>query len=146
MKKSKVFNDLLEKVRQIEHGASDYKLAQMLDISTQNISAYRKGDRKPDAYACARVAMAAGADPLEVLAAVESELGKDEKRREFWKSFRSGSRQIAAAVVLSLTLGFSGLGLWHGGADKAVFASGLTSHNVYSTIRAGCSLGEYPEE
>lgn len=122
MKKSKVFNDLLEKVRAAENGASDYRLAQVLDISTQNISAYRSGSRKPDAYACARVAMAAGEDPLEVIAAIEAELGKDEKRRQFWKSFRSGSRQIAAGVVLCLIFVFSTLGHVDGGAAKGPFS------------------------
>jgi hypothetical protein len=77
-----------------KHGLdSDYKLAKLLHVETQNISHYRAGRRYMDAYTAARVAELLKVDPLKVIAACEGERARNEEQRTFWK-------RLAAAVAL----------------------------------------------
>lgn len=113
--------EFFQKVREKLEGATDYRIAQVLDISTQNISEYVRGIREADTYACTRIAMVLEVDPLEVIAQVEAEAARTEKKREFWKSFRSSGSRAILGLLLCATLAFSALVPWAGGNAKGGF-------------------------
>ena len=68
--------------------SSDYALANTLSLNKQRISDYRKGDRVPDAYACARLAEVLGIDPFDLLIEVEADAEKNDVRRAYWEAKR----------------------------------------------------------
>ncbi|MHB8938813.1 MAG: hypothetical protein ACYC39_10925 [Thiobacillus sp.] len=45
-------------------------------------------------------------DPLEIIAQVEAETARTEKKRQYWRSFFSGMKRRAHVVALSVTCGF----------------------------------------
>lgn len=102
--------ELLEEVRAILGGVTDYKLAQKLEIDRKTISRFLKGIQNADTYAAARIALVLGRDPLEVIAEIESEAASTETKRSFWKSFRSGLAHTTFGGVLLLTGSFSAPG------------------------------------
>jgi hypothetical protein len=116
--------ELIEQVREKMEGATDYKIAQALDIPRNVMHYMKKGNREADAYTCARIAEVLERDPLEIIAQVEAEAARTEKKRAFWRSFFSGLKQTAHAVAWLGILGFSGHGLPGGEAEAS-------SHNVY---------------
>ena len=118
---------LIEQVRQKLEGATDYKVAQTLDIPRNIMHYYINGERDADAYACAKIAEVLNRDPLEIIAQVEAESARTEKKRQFWRSFFSGLKQTAHVLALFLIAGFSGTGPSTGHAGSM----GDTSHNVY---------------
>lgn len=66
---------------------TDYQLAKRLGLSNARISDYRKGHRRPDEYACTRIAVALGVDPAIVIAEIAVEWEKNEERRRWWSDF-----------------------------------------------------------
>ena len=110
-----------EQVREKLGGATDYKVAQALDISKQNVSEYVRGIREADTYACTRIAMVLEVDPLEVIAQVEAEAARTAKKREFWKSFRSSGSRVILGLLLCATMAFSALGPLVGGNARGGF-------------------------
>ncbi len=80
--------------------STDYALAKALKIPRERISNYMAGTRKPDEYACFRIAEALGREPAEVIAEINSEAGK---HRDFFADFmsRRGVLGFAAVLVLS---------------------------------------------
>lgn len=122
---------LIEQVREKLGGVTDYKIAQALDLHTTYVSRYVSGDAA-DAYACARIAEILGKDPLEVIAQVEAKAARTEKKREFWRSFRSSGNRAILEFLLCATLVFSGHALVDGANSvRAVFRRWKGSHNVY---------------
>lgn len=90
---------LIEQVRQKMNGATDYRIAQVLDIPRNVMHYYISGDRAADAYACAKIAEVLDRDPLEVIAQVEAEAARTEKKRQYWRSFFSGLKRTAHALA-----------------------------------------------
>lgn len=119
---------LLEQVREKMPGATDYKMAQALDIPRNVMHYYLKGEREADAYTCAKMAEILERDPLEIIAQVEAEAARTEKKREYWRSFFSGMKRAPHVAALFGILGFSGQGLPGGNAEASALS---TSHNVY---------------
>ena len=117
---------LIEEVRTKMDGATDYKIAQALDLPRQRISNFVKGSRDADAYACAKMAEVLERDPLEIIAQVEAEAARTEKKRQYWRSFFSGMKHRAHGVALLATCGFFASGLPAGNADAGPLVS---SHN-----------------
>ena len=116
---------LIEQVRIKMNGATDYKIAQALDLHTQRVSEFVRGKGTADPYACAKIAEALGRDPLAVIAQVEAEAAKTEKKRAYWRSFFSSMKRRAHGVVWLAT--FLSLG-----AGQPVGSGGsptTTSHN-----------------
>lgn len=116
-----ITTELLDAVKAKTGATSDYKLAQVLDISKQKVSDLRAGRNKPDAYECAKIAEVLERDPLEVIAQVEAEAARSEKKREYWRSLFSGLKRTAHVFALCGMLAISGLGPWHGGTAKGGF-------------------------
>lgn len=117
---------LIEQVRAKMEGATDYKISQALDLPTQRLCDFVKGRREADSYTCARIAEILERDPLEIIAQVEAEAARTEKKRQYWRSFFSGMKRKAHVVALSVTCGFLGSG-WPDGNAEASLVS--TSHN-----------------
>lgn len=74
---------------------TDYKLAQELKIDRARISAYMSEKRVPDTYACVQMAMALRRDPTEIIAIIEADTEKNEKRKAFWVDFLQRVRKAA---------------------------------------------------
>lgn len=120
---------LLEEVRAKLNNATDYRIAKTLQIQTQRVSDYRKGDRQADAYACARFAEVLGRDPLELIAQIEAETARTEAARAYWRSFTGGIRRTTiVGGALWLIASFSGGGPTVGTAQAATLND---AHNVY---------------
>lgn len=111
---------LLEQVRAKLGGATDYKIAQVLDLHTKYMTDYKQG-RPADPYACAKIAEILDRDPLEVIAQVEAGAARSEKKRAFWQSFFSGLKRTAHVFALCGMFAFSTLGHVDGGAAKGSF-------------------------
>lgn len=104
---------------------SDYALAKAMEIDSARIANYMAQTRIPDVYAAMKIAEILGRDPLEIIATIEAESAKSDKRRDFWNGFLLRARKQAAAalgvIMLVLSFGFTlaggqSLGL---GADRA---------------------------
>lgn len=113
---------LIEQVRAKLDGATDYKIAQALDLPRQRLSDHVHGRRQADAYTCAKIAEILDRDPLEVIAQVEAEAARTEKKRAFWRSFFSGLKRTAHVFVLCAMFAFSTLGHVDGGTAKGPFS------------------------
>lgn len=112
---------LIEQVRQKLNGATDYKIAQVLDIPRNLMHYYVKGERVADAYACTRIAEMLDRDPLEVIAQVEAEAARSEKKRDYWRRLFSGLKRTAHVAVLCVTLAFFAHGHLDGGNARGAF-------------------------
>lgn len=97
MDMSKVLDEAQKKLEV----SSDYELAKKLEMPKQRISAWRKGEEKPNAYACARLADAIGVSPLALLAQVEAATEKNEARRDYWRALceRVGVNLLLVFIV-----------------------------------------------
>lgn len=120
--------ELAEAARVKLGGVTDYSLAKTLEIPRARISEYVRGEQNADTYACVRLAMVLGRDPLEVIAEVEAQTARTPTKRDFWSRFPSGLRRTALGVVLSATYFGSALAPRTG---EAAPNPGATSHNVY---------------
>lgn len=112
--------ELLDKAKEVTGATSDYKLAQVLDIPKERISDYRNGKRKPDVYACARIAAAINRDPLEIIALVEAEAAKSETQRAFWRSFKFSGIRGSFGLMLCGMWAFFGAGQPIGNAEAGM--------------------------
>lgn len=115
---------LIEQVRAKLEGATDYKVAQVLDIPRNLLHYYIKGERHADSYACTRFDEVLERDPLEVIAQVEAEAARTEKKRAYWAGLPSGLKRTALGVAFLVTSGFFGAGLPAGAEASSA------SHNV----------------
>lgn len=79
---------------------SDYAIAKYLGVSKQTASSWKTGRSRIDDYAAVKIAEALKIDPIEVIAVANMEREKDEKRREFWRTFCHASPSMVAAVFL----------------------------------------------
>ena len=58
--------------------------ARILNIPRSTWAQYVRGERKPDAYACLRMAQILDLTPLYVTASVEADHAKTEERKNYW--------------------------------------------------------------
>lgn len=80
---------------------SDYALGKALEIRRQRITDYMNGTRKPDTYAAVKIALCLRRDPAEIIAILEAEGEKDEKRKAFWVDFLQHVRQAGKFGMLA---------------------------------------------
>jgi len=81
---------------------SDYALAKVLDIPRQRISDYISGKVTPDNYAVMKMALLLKRDPLELMAQIEAEAEKNEKKKAFWVDFLQRAQKAAKITTLAL--------------------------------------------
>lgn len=113
--------DLLIACKGVLHVETDYKLAKAMDMHNGLMSDYMAGKRIPDVYACMRIAEILDRDPLEIIALVEAERAKNDKRRAFWHLFLQRAGKRAAAVTLALAFGFSLVSGFAAGSPNRLF-------------------------
>lgn len=100
----KTVEELLDQVKAKAGITSDYALAKLLDISSARVCDYYKGRRFPDQYTSMKISAELDKPLAEVIAAVEIQAEKDEKRREAWKSYMKRLNGIAASVAICLLI------------------------------------------
>lgn len=102
--------EYLDACKKALHIGSDYELAHRLEVPKQYVSEYRKGRRMIAPDVAFRIAITLERDPAQVWAEIEVQQEKNEKRRDFWRSFLSRAATVAA-VACTLALSYSaGLG------------------------------------
>lgn len=97
---------LIEEVREKMGDVTNYQIAKTLGFHRSAMKRMTEGNQQADAYACTRIALLIGRDPLEVIAEVEAESATTEAKRSFWASFRSGLVHTTCGGVLLLTGSF----------------------------------------
>lgn len=91
---------LLDDVKVAKGITTDYALAKALDLPRPRIHDYYKGKTTPDVFACLKIAEALG-KPLDVIVAiVEIDAEKNDKRREAWLAYSKRFGGLAAAIML----------------------------------------------
>lgn len=103
---------------------SDYELAKRLGISRSWIPSMRSGVRNVPLDVAFKLAITLALDPAEVVADLEQQREKNEKRREFWTGFMSRARQVAAVVLCTLAVSFF-----------AISGNGAATHGGFSLRR-----------
>lgn len=78
--------ELLDLARHRQGDVTDYRIAKLLGISTQNVSNYRTGRAMPINRVAMRLAELAGVDPLQAVAAVNLERSTTPEDRELWSA------------------------------------------------------------
>lgn len=85
---------------------SDYELAKRMEISRQRISAYRAGTEWPDVAALLHLAIILEIDPGEIIADIEAQHTKDQKKAAFLRDFASRAHGAGRQAVRTLGLIF----------------------------------------
>lgn len=93
----------------IKHGfKTQYQLAKAMDMHRGTLNAYFKEKQVPDEYACIKIALLLQRDPTEIIAIVQADTEKNEKRAGFWRDFlarvQSGGRLFTLAVIFGASL------------------------------------------
>lgn len=115
-----IVENYLDKCKEKLNISSTYALAKKWDISEQVLSRYYNGEREPEEFACFKIAETLGLDPAYVIASVKAETEKNEKKKNYFKSFNSASRKVATSTALVAVLSFFCLiGLSIGGVKTA---------------------------
>lgn len=84
--------------------SSDYALAKRLECLPNHVSEIRSGKRHVPIDMAFRLAITLELDPAQVVADLEEQREKNEKRRGFWRSFTSHARCNVVAVLCMLAL------------------------------------------
>jgi transcriptional regulator with XRE-family HTH domain len=117
-------NELLNIAKRNEDLDTDYQLAKRLEIHNGWIGEYRTGVRHPSIEVAFKLAIMANIDPATVIAGIEFETTKNEKRREFFRDFL---QQHGTAAVLMLALS-STLSSTDARADFRTGTADVTAH------------------
>lgn len=113
--------ELLDKCKKKLNISSTYELSEITGISEQALSNYYLNKSNPDEYVCFKIAEVLELDPAYVIAQIKSESEKNDKKREYFRSFGGSSRKIAASIATLALLGaisLGGLGLGIGESLK----------------------------
>lgn len=109
----KTLGEYLDEAKE-KHGIkSDAELARMLGGSRSAVSEWRSTSRKPDNYACIRLAELLSINPLEIIAASNAEREADPERAKWWLNFskRHGIKNLSVSLIgMSLLLQVNDLG------------------------------------
>jgi transcriptional regulator with XRE-family HTH domain len=77
-------NRLLDRCKESIGARSDYRLAQVLDISKTAITHWRNGRTRPDDLSVIKIAELMRRDPAAVIAELHAERAKCERTRNLW--------------------------------------------------------------
>lgn len=86
---------------------SDYELAKRLEIGNGRIVAMRDGSRPVPLDVAFKIAITLEMDPAQVIADLEEQRERNEKRRAFWRSFLSRAACMVAVVCCTLAFQLS---------------------------------------
>jgi hypothetical protein len=85
--------------------SSTYKLSQITGITESKLSEIYSGKHIAGIYECFKIAEILEIDPAYVIAEIKSESEKNDKKREYFRTFHGTSRKIAASIMLAVVLG-----------------------------------------
>ena len=112
--------EYLDKCKEKLMISSSYKLAKHWEIGENLLSNYYAGRNMPDEFMCFKIAEILELDPAYVIASIRAESEKNEKKKNYFKSFNSASRKVATSTALVAVLSFFCLiGLSVGGVKTA---------------------------
>jgi len=94
---------------------TDYELAKRLGVPRGHVTEMRSGKRGVQIAVAFKLAIALELDPASVVADLEEQREKNEKRRAFWRGFLSRAAALAAVLACTLVLSFSSI---YGAAQK----------------------------
>lgn len=86
---------------------SDYELAKRMEVTRGQIVAMRNESRPIPLAMAFKIAITLELDPAHVVADLEEQREKNEKRRGFWRSFLSRAPMLLAVLACTLALNFS---------------------------------------
>lgn len=101
-------NEYLDEAKAAINEKSDYALAAKFETNPGTISGIREGKRGVSVELAFRLAITLNLDPAAVVADLESQREKNEKRAGFWRSFLQRAA-IVGVLVCTLALNFSGI-------------------------------------
>lgn len=119
-------NEFLDAVKAKTGAGSDYKLANILEVTRGGISSYRTGRTCLDDETCLKVASILEIDPAMVFAAIYAERSKNADAKAVWKSLFEKLGGVAASLLIATTLGGMTPTNANAGAASSV---DVTSHN-----------------
>ncbi len=97
-------SEIIEKAKNRANITSDYALAKVLGIERQVVSDWKRGKKHPSTDEAVKLATLAGLEDMRVIAEIEMRTAKNEKKREFWKSYIDTRGLTAALSVVALGL------------------------------------------
>lgn len=94
--------ELLDRAKKAQGIESDYRLAQVIEVTKAAVSGWRQGRSHPDDEIAARLAEMAGANPASVIAELHAARAKTPAARAIWMNMARQLRHAVAAVMLAL--------------------------------------------
>lgn len=102
-------DDILEAAIKASGATSQADFARKIGVAHPTITNWKTRRSTPDAYALMELQKILKMDARELLAIIEAERSKDEKRREYWveikKSFRTTTATALVGVAFFLSIG-----------------------------------------
>ncbi|MBS1156615.1 MAG: hypothetical protein H6R07_2539 [Proteobacteria bacterium] len=105
----KTFLEYVDEAQKKAGLESDAAFAKHLGAGRNLVSQWKNGGSTPDDYYCIVMAEILGIDPLEIIAAANHARAKDDEKKTWWENFRKQHVKNVVAVLLGLTVLFSGL-------------------------------------
>lgn len=94
----------LTKLQAKYDGASQYKAANILGVSHQAITNYKKGYRQMNEEVATKMAHELGLDPVKMYAEVRTETAESPETRHFWGRILEMSKTMPALALLGLAV------------------------------------------
>lgn len=101
-------NEYLDAAKAAMGITSDHALAKRLEVNSGNIAEIRHGKRGVSVEMAFRLAITLNLDPARVVADLESQREKNEKRKGFWSGFLSRAAMVAVVLTI-MASSFSGM-------------------------------------
>lgn len=109
--------EYVEACKQRTKAKSYYQLAIELDISEQELSFYRHGQRLPSLYACFKFAECLGVSPSIIMADIASETEKNSRKRDYFKSFMLACQRVGKTTIYQIAFSIGLIGVINSGSE-----------------------------
>lgn len=93
--------EYLDEISARNGNVSDYRIAQLLQVSKQAVSGYRTGDRTFDDETALKVAALLKEKPEKVLADMHAERAKDDQVKAVWERMAKRVAVVSGAAILT---------------------------------------------
>lgn len=128
--------ELIDLARARANIESDYRLARMLNVTDQAISAWRNGRKLPSSEHLLRLAAWAELDAGQMLADAQAAKAKTEEERATWQKVSDRLARVVAGLAVTAILSAPTIGAFLNG-DNGLESSATTSRAIhYRTLLA----------